>query len=104
MTASAFVGDVPLVGRTREVAILDELLERSVAGHGSVAMLVGEAGIGKTRTAQELGRIATGRRAIVLWGKAEEDSTAYGPWAAALRPLLATGAVPAADVDPRSDR
>ena len=45
-------------------------------------MLVGEPGIGKTRTAQELETYARMRGAKVLWGRAHEASGAppYWPW------------------------
>ena len=45
-------------------------------------MLVGEPGIGKTRTAQELETYARMRGAQVFWGRAHESSgaPAYWPW------------------------
>ena len=45
-------------------------------------MLVGEPGIGKTRTAQELETYARMRGAQVVWGRAHEASgaPAYWPW------------------------
>ena len=49
---------------------MDELraaLEESIAGRGGLAMLVGEPGIGKTRTAQELASYAEGRGAHGLF-------------------------------------
>jgi class 3 adenylate cyclase/tetratricopeptide (TPR) repeat protein len=39
----------PFVGRERELAILLELKEQAVAGHGQVVDIVGEAGSGKSR-------------------------------------------------------
>ena len=39
------------VGRQRELGALKACLEDSLAGHGRIAMLAGEPGIGKTRTA-----------------------------------------------------
>ncbi|MFB3119655.1 MAG: AAA family ATPase [Stenotrophomonas maltophilia] len=46
------------VGRQREMARLKAALEEAFSGRGRLVMLAGEPGIGKTRTAQELG--ATG--------------------------------------------
>lgn len=43
-----------LVGRDREVALLDEATEHAAAGGGSVLLLTGEAGIGKSRLLAEL--------------------------------------------------
>ncbi|MFJ2193008.1 adenylate/guanylate cyclase domain-containing protein [Kitasatospora sp. NPDC087861] len=46
--------DVPLVGRERELAQLDAALARTAGGHGAELLLVvGEAGIGKTRLVRE---------------------------------------------------
>lgn len=43
----------PFVGRTREVALLDELRERAAAGEGQVLGIAGEAGSGKSRLLYE---------------------------------------------------
>jgi ABC-type oligopeptide transport system substrate-binding subunit/class 3 adenylate cyclase len=43
-----------LVGREQELARLDEAVERVASGTGSVLLLTGEAGIGKSRLLQEL--------------------------------------------------
>ena len=40
------------VGREREMDALRTRLEAACRGHGSVALLVGDPGIGKTRTAE----------------------------------------------------
>ena len=48
------------VGRETELAELKASLEDAISGRGRLVMLVGEPGIGKTRTAQE-------RDAQVLW-------------------------------------
>src|SRR5437870_10743139 len=44
----------PFVGREAERAELRRLLEQAVAGHGSIVLIRGEPGVGKTRLAQEL--------------------------------------------------
>ncbi|MCB9542898.1 MAG: AAA family ATPase [Myxococcales bacterium] len=44
----------PLVGRDRELEALDALWQRARAGHGQAALLIGEAGIGKSRLTREL--------------------------------------------------
>ena len=48
------------VGRQREMGELKEALEDVLAGRGRLVMLVGEPGIGKTHTAQELAGYAQG--------------------------------------------
>jgi len=77
------------VGRRGELETLQRLLERAGVGEGSVALLVGEPGVGKTRLAREFATHAVARGAAVLWGAAYEDWTPpYGPWTQALAPYL----------------
>jgi len=75
------------VGRERELERLRNAFDDAFAGRGSVVMLVGEPGIGKTRTVQELSTYARMRGAKVLWGRAHEASgaPAYWPWIQAAR-------------------
>ena len=44
----------PFVGREAERAELRRLMEQAIAGHGSIVLIRGEPGVGKTRLAQEL--------------------------------------------------
>ncbi len=69
------------------MAELTAALDDAIAGRGRVAMLVGEPGIGKTRTAQELAALAETRGAQVLWGRCYEETGAppYRPWVQAIR-------------------
>ncbi len=57
------------VGRQREMEELKGCLEDALSGRGRLVTLVGEPGIGKTRTAQELATYAGLRSAQVLWGR-----------------------------------
>jgi class 3 adenylate cyclase/tetratricopeptide (TPR) repeat protein len=59
----------PFVGRDRELRSLLELLERSEAGRGQVALIKGEPGIGKTRLLQELRKSVSGRDLSWLVGR-----------------------------------
>jgi class 3 adenylate cyclase/Cdc6-like AAA superfamily ATPase len=70
------------VGREPELARLRKAFDSAVAGHGGLVMLVGEPGIGKTRTTQELETYARMRGAQVLWGRTHEAAGAppYWPW------------------------
>jgi len=70
------------VGRERELDRLRKAFDEAFSGRGSMVMLVGEPGIGKTRAAQELETYARMRGAQVLWGRAHESSgaPAYWPW------------------------
>jgi predicted ATPase len=64
------------------MALLRAALEDACAGQGNVVLLAGEPGIGKTRTAEELGLQAAQRGAQVLWGRCYEGSgaPAFWPW------------------------
>jgi len=75
-----------LIGRDRERARLEELLEAALAGEGAFALLGGEAGVGKTRLLDELADVG---EAEILRGAASHNATpAYGPVVAALRSHL----------------
>jgi DNA-binding SARP family transcriptional activator len=45
---------IPLTGRAREIARLNDLLQSTLSGRGTAVLMVGAAGIGKSRLAQEL--------------------------------------------------
>jgi class 3 adenylate cyclase len=70
------------VGRTRELERLRTALDNAFSGHGNLVMLVGEPGIGKTRTSKEVETYARMRGAQVLVGKTHESAgmPAYWPW------------------------
>jgi ATP/maltotriose-dependent transcriptional regulator MalT len=75
------------VGRQQEMVQLKAALDEALAGQGRVAMIAGEPGIGKTRTAQQLAAYAEERGAQVLWGRCYEDEGApsFWPWVQSLR-------------------
>ena len=75
------------VGRQREFAELTAALDDALSSRGRLFMLVGEPGIGKTRTAQELASLAETRGAQVLWGRCyeEQGTPPYWPWVQAVR-------------------
>ena len=75
-----------LIGRHAERGRLEEALERARLGHGSIVLLSGEAGVGKTRLITEL---AAASDAVVLRGAPAQGGAApYGPVVAALRSYL----------------
>src|SRR4051812_28608329 len=78
----------PFVGRRQEIAGLAFALEDALAGNGTLALLVGEPGIGKSRTAEEFAVQARARAVRVLWGSCfeTEGAPAYWPWVQVLRP------------------
>jgi len=96
--AAAPIGRVAwgtFVGREREIEQLKERLADAFSGLGSVAMVVGDAGIGKTRLLQEFATYARLRGAQVLWGAAYEGEARlpYGPFAEALQDYVSRTSV-----------
>ncbi len=75
------------VGREHEMDLLRAGLESTLSGRGRLILLVGEPGIGKTRTAEELVTYARLRRTQVLWGRCYEGdgAPAYWPWVQLIR-------------------
>jgi predicted ATPase/class 3 adenylate cyclase len=76
----------PIIGRMEEMRRLHEILRELVAGRGQLLMLVGDAGIGKTRLLAEMRALSTGR---VTWLEGACLSygigTVYGPFIEMLR-------------------
>src|SRR5262249_55636396 len=61
-----------IVGRTREMAELVERLEAAIAGECQLVLISGEAGVGKTRLADEIEAVARGRGIRALRGRFAE--------------------------------
>ena len=72
-----------LVGRSRELLVLRAQLGEALAGNGSVVILGGEAGIGKSRLADTLCKEATRRRRARARRSCYDFTVTppYGPWA-----------------------
>src|SRR3954447_7722253 len=83
---AAFPATPPLVGREREQAMLRDALASALAGRGSLVLVGGEAGIGKTALAEALLAEAADRGAAGLGGRcyALAETPPYGPWREAL--------------------
>ncbi|GIX49257.1 MAG: hypothetical protein KatS3mg131_3468 [Candidatus Tectimicrobiota bacterium] len=83
-------GLTPLVGRTRELGVLQDCLARARAGHGQVVGIVGAAGVGKSRLLYEFRRTLSGEALAWLEGHcfAHEHSTPYLPILELLRATL----------------
>jgi class 3 adenylate cyclase len=75
-----------LVQRDDQLAILESALMAAYRGDGGLAVLSGEAGIGKTRLANELATLARQLGSEVLWGTCSEAelSLPYLPFVEAL--------------------
>src|SRR3954471_22352803 len=77
------------VGRAQELGDVSAAFEEALGGRGSLFLLVGGAGIGKTRLADERGERAAGRGLVPYWGRCWETGGApvYWPWIQILREL-----------------
>src|ERR687889_408883 len=82
--------EVPLVGRQEEFGVLVSEYHGAREGQMRVVALLGEAGIGKTRLAEEFLGWAKSRGADVLKGGASEGAgrLPYGPLVEAIRPRI----------------
>ena len=79
------------VGRQRELEALCTALDAARDEHVRLALLAGEPGIGKTRTALELTAQASKHDAVIAWGRCHEEAGAppYRPWAQILEAVAA---------------
>jgi len=78
------------VGRKRELADLRRGLDDSERGHGSLFLISGEPGIGKTALTEQFAVRVADRNARVLSGRCWESggAPAYWPWVQCLRALV----------------
>src|SRR5262245_7246919 len=74
------LADRVFVGRQAEMGVLQAALEDTLAGRGRLVMLVGEPGIGKTRTAREFVTHAGQGSALGLWGRCHESAGVAPYW------------------------
>ena len=74
LQASAVLGLTRFVGRQQELAGLQQALERAGAGHGQVAAIVGEPGVGKSRLVYEF----VHSHRVQGWLALESASVSYG--------------------------
>src|SRR5207253_2944735 len=68
----------------------------AIAGQGGLVLIGGEAGIGKTTLAEDLGHQAQARGAFVLVGRCYDlsETPPYGPWIELLDPFRAAADFP----------
>jgi DNA-binding SARP family transcriptional activator len=84
--------DGAFVGREDCLARLHERWRESRAGQTRLVLLVGEAGVGKTRLAAQFAEQVQAEGGAVLYGRADEDALLpHQPFVEALRHLLAHG-------------
>ncbi len=82
------IGHLPFIGRDRERAVLLDAVQSAAQGRGGIALVEGEAGVGKTRLVGEVAAGARWRGMRVGIGKAVPDAAPYQPLTEALLPLL----------------
>ncbi|NNF39750.1 MAG: AAA family ATPase [Woeseiaceae bacterium] len=87
VVAPALVSGGNLIGRCEALKQLHAAAEKAIDGHGSLVLISGEPGIGKTRVAEEVARHAEDRGLLALWGRCFEQPGAppYWPWVQLLR-------------------
>ncbi|HUP71836.1 MAG TPA: BTAD domain-containing putative transcriptional regulator [Acidimicrobiales bacterium] len=81
---------VSLVGREREMRAVEPAIDDLLNSRGRIVLLAGEAGIGKSRLADEIIVTARSHKIAVLEGHgyAGEGAPSYWPWLQVLRPLI----------------
>ncbi|MEP7325615.1 MAG: AAA family ATPase [Gemmatimonadota bacterium] len=91
--------DSALIGREEQWRVLMETWRSTHRGRGQVVLMEGEAGVGKTRLAEEFLRWAGAEGATVLRGRGYDprDGTPFGPIVEALREGLDAPGLAGAD-------
>ena len=94
-TSSVTEEVLTFVGREHELGLLQAAADEACGGAGALWFLSGEAGIGKSRLAEEVAAFARTRGMRVLWGRCWEagGAPAYWPWVQVLRALLRTSEI-----------
>ena len=79
-----------LVGRAAELAQASVRWQEAMAGHGSVLLVAGEPGIGKTRLLEAVAGLAHAAGGEVRWGRCFESDGAppFWPWRQVLRDMV----------------
>jgi DNA-binding SARP family transcriptional activator len=85
------VGSGDFVGREPQLADLRRIWDRVLGGQSHLALVVGEAGAGKTRLAARFAAEIHDQGAVVLWGRATADAIVpFEPMVEAIRTALRT--------------
>ena len=91
MPAGRLASSTPLIGRDDERTMLLTLLDRAASGQGALAVVLGEAGIGKSRLLQEVEVSADWRGWQIAYGRGEQfgSPAPFAPLGEALRAAAA---------------
>ncbi|MDC0708011.1 AAA family ATPase [Stigmatella sp. ncwal1] len=88
-TRESFLQGARLVGREREQAWMEQLLDQTLTDRGSAWLVGGESGVGKSRLLDELRTLALVRRAVAVRGQAvSSGGSLYHEWRSVLRWLV----------------
>jgi hypothetical protein len=84
--SAALAGGDPFVGRSWERRELAGAVDRARAGSGELVVVIGEAGVGKSRLAREV-TSAAGESCAVTWVACSDaaELPAFWPWAQVVR-------------------
>jgi class 3 adenylate cyclase len=87
---AAMLNRTPFVGRAEQLQRLSAKLEQVRNGQGSIVMLRGDPGIGKTRTLEEFSELAKEHGAVTVRGACYDGEwqAPYGPFAEAIGEYL----------------
>jgi DNA-binding NarL/FixJ family response regulator len=77
--------------RDCDLDIIESRLRLAQSGHGSLVLVTGVAGAGKTRLAEQAAALALARGLRVAWGRSADARAAlpYSPWLVPVRGLMA---------------
>lgn len=83
----------PTIGRDREHRLLEHALDDALAGAPSIAVIVGEPGVGKSRLTEDLSALATARGMLVAVGRcsAGDGAPPLWPWQSILTAVVDDG-------------
>jgi hypothetical protein len=80
MRVASSIPQLPFVGRDHELTLLRPHLATAVAGRGSLVLISGEAGVGKSALAATRAAEATARGAMILAGHCYHRTCRRVPW------------------------
>jgi class 3 adenylate cyclase/tetratricopeptide (TPR) repeat protein len=86
---------LPMVGRDQELALVLDRWQQAGAGEGQAMLLVGEAGIGKSRLVQAMLDVVAGGENIILRYQCSPHHTGTALWPIIQQLRFAAGLVPA---------
>ena len=80
--------ELAFVGRDREIEVLTRALDEARAGRGSVATIVGEVGVGKTRLVEEIRKTANGMLNLEIQAEHAMSTSPYRAFRDPIRQFL----------------